>query len=227
MCFSAPADVVVGAALVPVAVLSLRKVRHWREVPFAALPAIFAVHQFTEAPIWNTGQGWHLTPSAVHVAVLMYLVIALPLLPALVPLSVLLLEPRGRRLRVAPFVALGLVVSAYLAFVVQCKPVGVVVHPHALEYRTGIQSAGVWVTLYIVAVIGPALLSGYRSIVAFGAVNLVGLAVVAVLYAEAFTSVWCVYAAAASALVWMHMIRRRRVIDSAPCRVPAQSAAHN
>lgn len=37
-----------------------------------------------------------------HLAMLAYVFIALPLLPALVPLAILMLEPRGARLRVAP-----------------------------------------------------------------------------------------------------------------------------
>ena len=46
------ADLVVGTALVPVAVLSLREVRHRRELPFAALPAVFAAHQLLEVAVW-------------------------------------------------------------------------------------------------------------------------------------------------------------------------------
>jgi polyferredoxin len=63
-------------------------------------------------------------------------------------------------------------------------------------------------------VIGPSLLSGYRSIVAFGALNLIGLGVVAVVYAEAFASLWCVWAALSSILVTVHMFRRRHLPDS-------------
>ena len=103
------------------------------------------------------------------------------LLPTYVPLAVLLLEPTAARLRVAPFVVLGAVVSAYLAFAVLSHPVVVRRLPHALSYHTGVENGAVWVVLYIVAVIGPALMSGYRSIVAFGLLNLVGLIVVAVL----------------------------------------------
>ena len=212
MCFSATADLAVGAALTPIAVLSLREVKHPREVPFALLPTVFAVHQFIEAFIWANQH--KSTPSSLtHVAVSAYVVIAFPLLPTLVPLSVLLLEPRGARLRVAPFVGLGVVVSAYLTFTLLTKPIGVQEHPHALSYQTGVQNAAVWVVLYIVAVIGPAVLSGYRSIFWFGIVNLVGLVVVAVMYVQAFASLWCIYAAAASVLVLVHMIRRRRLPD--------------
>ncbi len=212
VCFSATADLAAGAALTPIAVLSLREVKQPREVPFALLPTIFAVHQFIEAFVWVNQH--RSTPSALaQPAVMAYLLIAFSLLPTLVPSSVLLLEPRGARRRVTPFVGLGMVVSAYLTFALLTKPIGVQEHPHALSYQTGVQNAGWWAALYIVAVIGPAVLSGYTSIVWFGLINLVGLVVVAVVYAQAFASLWCIYAAAASVLVLVHMICRRRLPD--------------
>ena len=62
--------------------------------------------------------------------------------------------------------------------------------------------------------IGPAVLSAYRSLVAFGWANLVGLIGVAYVYVEAFASLWCLYAALTSVLMTVHMIRRRRLPDS-------------
>lgn len=212
MCFSATADLVAGTALLPIAALSLREVRHWREIPFASLPAIFAVHQFIEAVIWLR-QDDDVSTTQAHAAILAYLLIALPLLPTLFPLSVLLLEPHGARLRVAPFVVLGTLVSTYLATVVLTDPIGVTPHPYCMVYQTGVQNIEVWSALYVVAVVGPALMSGYRSIVAFGVVNLVGLLAVAALYLQAFASLWCVYAATTSVLVLVHMVRRRRLPD--------------
>ena len=212
MCFSVQADLVAGLALLPVAVASLREVRCPREVPFAVLPALFAVHQLIEVVVW-LGVDGRVGPAALSAAALAYLVFALPILPVLLPLSVLLLEPRGARLRVAPFLALGAIVAAYLGYALASAPVGVVKHPHALEYVTGVRSGNLWAVLYVVAVIGPALLSGYRSIVAFGVLNLVGLVAVALLLAEAFDSIWCIYAALASVLVLVHMRRRRRLPD--------------
>lgn len=212
MCFSATADLVVGVALVPVAIAALHEVKHWREIPFALLPTVFAVHQFIEVAVWPTAHGV-ISPGFVSLAVRAYLFIAMGLLPTLLPISVLMLEPRGARMRVAPFVALGGVVSTYLAYVVLSRPVTVIEHPHALEYQNAVQNGIVWAVLYVIAVIGPALVSGYPSIVAFGLLNLVGLVVVAVVYVQAFASLWCVYAAAASVLVLGHMIRRRRLAD--------------
>jgi hypothetical protein len=119
----------------------------------------------------------------------------------------------GARLRVAPFVVLGGTVSTYLAVVVLTRPIGVTPHPHCLAYHTGVQHEIVWAVLYIVAVIGPALMSGYPSIVAFGVLNLIGLVAVAALYYQAFASLWCIYAAVMSVLVLVHMVRRRRLPD--------------
>jgi hypothetical protein len=210
MCFSITADLVVGTALVPVAVATLREVKHWREVPFALLPTVFAAHQFIEAAVWPNGV---VSPGLAHLATRVYVFIALPLLPALVPWAILMLEPRGARLRVAPFAVLGTVVAAYLAVVVLTEPVEARKGPHALQYQIGVHDGYVWAVLYVIAVIGPALLSGYRSIVVFGLANLVGLIVVAVLYVNAFASLWCIYAAALSVLALVHMVRRRRLTD--------------
>ncbi len=149
-----------------------------------------------------------------HAAVVVYLGFAMVVLPTLFPLSVLLLEPRGARLRVAPFVLLGAVTSAMFAVEVFSAPVSAVAHPYALEYVTGLSHGDLLTVPYAVAVIGPAVLSGYRSVVAFGWVNLAGLVVVAFVYVDAFASLWCVYAALSSTLIVVHMVRRRRLSDS-------------
>lgn len=213
MCFSLEADLVAAVALVPVGVIALREVRHVREVPFASLPLLFALHQLMEAVVWAGTEG-AVSAEVAQTAAVAYLVVAFPVLPVLLPLAVLMLEPRGYRWRVAPFVALGAVVATYFATVVVTGPIDVIARPHALTYLAPLDDATFWTSLYIVAVIGPSLLSGYRSIVAFGAVNLASMGVAALLYAEAFTSVWCVCAALSSVLVATHMVRRRQLPDA-------------
>lgn len=113
MCFSPQADLVAGAVLLPLAALSLREVRSVREVPFASLPLLFAAHQLIEALVWAGVEG-DVSKTVQQTAALVYVLFAFPVLPTLVPTAVLLLEPRGARLRVAPFVAIGVAVSAYL-----------------------------------------------------------------------------------------------------------------
>ena len=113
MCFSIEADLIVGVSLLPVGVLSLREVRHVREVPFASLPLLFALHQLVESLVWAGSTG-AVCPSVQAGASLAYVLFALPVLPLLVPLAVLLaLGLAGSALAVArvsridPLIALG------------------------------------------------------------------------------------------------------------------------
>lgn len=213
MCFSVQADLVAGAVLTPIGILTLREVRCAREIPFASLPLLFAIHQLVEALVWAASDG-DVSRQVGHAAAVAYIIFAVPVLPTLVPLAVLLLEPRTARWRVAPFVGLGIVVSTYLAAAVLTHPITVTVHPHALGYGTGVSNGAFWTVLYITAVIGPSVFSGYPTIVAFGVFNLVGLIVVAIVYVEAFASFWCILAGITSVLILVHMVRRRKLLDA-------------
>ena len=213
MCFSVEADVTAGLLLLPIGIATLREVRRARELPFASLPLLFALHQLVEALVWAGADG-DVSSGVQHAAAVAYLIFALPVLPILVPLAVLMLEPHGLRQRVAPFVVLGAAVSAYFTFALLSAPVRVTVHAHALEYHTGLHNGDLWAVVYVLAVIGPSLMSGYRTLVAFGILNLVGLSVITVAYVEAFPSLWCIFAGCTSVLIWLHMFRRRRLPDS-------------
>lgn len=207
MCFSTTADVVAGVSLVPVAVVSLRCARTTRELPFAGLPAIFALHQLIESLVWAGADG-DVSSGVAHAAAVAYVLIALPVLPVLFPIAVWLLEPSESRRRMTPFLVLGAIVSARLGYAVVTHGVRVTPHEHALSYAIGFEHSLAWTVLYVVAIVGTAVLSRFPLVVAFGVLNLVGLSVVALAYAEAFASLWCVYAAMTSVLVMVEMIRR-------------------
>ncbi len=66
MCFSATVNFVGSGVLGAVGVVTLTKVKHRRELLFAALPMLFAVHQFIEGFVWLGLDGfsrlwWHTT----------------------------------------------------------------------------------------------------------------------------------------------------------------------
>jgi hypothetical protein len=65
MCFSATANFVGSGALAAVGVLTLTRVRHRRELLFASLPTLFAVHQFIEGFVW-LGLDGILSPKVTH-----------------------------------------------------------------------------------------------------------------------------------------------------------------
>ena len=52
MCFSATANFVGSGVLGAVGVVTLTKVKHRRELLFASLPSLFAIHQFMEGFVW-------------------------------------------------------------------------------------------------------------------------------------------------------------------------------
>lgn len=224
MCFSLEADLIAGAVLVPIGVLALCEVREAREIPFAALPILFAAHQLVESLVW-AGDNGAVSTGLAHAAAVAYVIFALPVLPTLMPIAVLLLEPPGRRARVAAFVALGVAVSAYLSSSMIRHGVTATIRPHSISYDVGLSNAVLWTGLYIVAVVGASLLSGYRTIVAFGVLNLVGLTAVGLVYREAFASVWCVYAALTSLLILLHLYRRHELLGRPRDRGQAVSAS--
>src|ERR1700691_664206 len=107
MCFSATANFVGSGVLGAVGVVTLTRVKHRREVLFAALPVLFAVHQFIEGFVW-LGLDGTLSPAVTHDMAEAYMLYAQGILPLLLPLSVLLFEPRGKgRKRIWPFLVLG------------------------------------------------------------------------------------------------------------------------
>ena len=89
MCFSATANFVGSGALGAIGVVTLTKVKHRRELLFAALPTLFAIHQFIEGFVW-LGLDRILSPAVAHYMGAAFMLYAQGLLPFLLPLSVLL-----------------------------------------------------------------------------------------------------------------------------------------
>ncbi len=114
MCFSPVASFSAAAVLATIGFASLRKTSSYREIPFAALPLLFAIQQFIEGLVWlNLLHGtW---PQIQLWLVIIYGVFAGIIWPILVPASVALLEPNHQRRVVMVGVTLvGGVVAAYV-----------------------------------------------------------------------------------------------------------------
>ena len=92
MCFSATANFVGSGVLGAVGVVTLTKVKHKRELLFASLPTLFAVHQFIEGFVW-LGLDGTLSPVVTHKMGAAFVLYAQGLLPFVIPLAVLLFEP--------------------------------------------------------------------------------------------------------------------------------------
>jgi hypothetical protein len=206
VCFSASADIVGGTLVTAIGVDAYRHLRGRRShLLLATLPLLLGVHQLVEAFVWWGVEG-HVPQIVGRVALWIYLLIALVVLPVFVPFAVLTLEPTTpRRWQMTPFVALGAGVSSVLLAAMLRAPIDVVARPHHLAYTVQLSHGGLVVALYVVAICGALVLSGYRHIAIFGVANLAAVALLAWLTLDGFTSLWCGYAALTAAAVTIHM----------------------
>lgn len=212
MCFSATANFVGSGVLGTIGVATLREVRHRRELLFAAVPCLFALHQVTEGFVW-LGLNNRLWPTAAHDAGAAYVLYAQGLLPFLLPLSVLLIEPtRPRRRRMLGFLMLGTLLAVYNLWGLIAYPLEVYAKNHGVVYLNAVTETAPVAVLYVIATCGALFFSGFRGLVLLGSVNLVGLVVVMLVRRYEFTSIWCAYAAVVSVIIYYFFrLKRARV----------------
>jgi hypothetical protein len=201
MCFSATANFVGSGVLGAVGVITLTKVKHRRELLFAALPALFAIHQFIEGFVW-LGLDGILSPTVTHDMGAAFVLYAQGLLPFLLPLSVLLFEPdRKSRERMRPFLALGTGTTLYILWALIAYPLEVYVRGNSIVYINQATNNTAVAVLYVIATCGSLFFSKIKSMVVFGGANLAILLIVMAFKRYAFTSLWCAYAAVASVII--------------------------
>ena len=151
MCFSATANFVGSGVLGAIGVVTLTKVKHRRELLFAALPALFAVHQFIEGFVW-LGLDGILSPAVAHDMGAAFMLYAQGLLPFLLPLSVLLFEPNVKsRRRMLPFLALGGATTLYTLWALTAYPFQVYVRGNSIVYINQATNHTAVALLYVIA----------------------------------------------------------------------------
>ena len=218
MCFSAPASFSAAAALTTAGYFAVRKTTSHPQLPFAAIPFLFAAQQVAEGIFWLTATG-SISPQWEVPAVLVFLVFAQVIWPAWVPVSVYFSEtekPRRRSLLV--FVATGMALALYHTYCLFAFPVDAEVSGHHVAYtlsfpspagELGAVSYVLIGVLYVLVTVFPLFLSSAKRM------NLLGLAVLAsffislYFYTEYLVSIWCFFAALISGMViWVVSERR-------------------
>ncbi|WP_263378304.1 DUF6629 family protein [Granulicella paludicola] len=201
MCFSATANFVGSGVLGTVGVMTLTKVKHWRELLFASLPTLFALHQFMEGFVW-LGLDGYLSAQMVHNMGAAFVLYAQGLMPFLIPLSVMLFEQtRARRRSMMPFVVLGGLLTLFMLWGLTAYPLQISVEHNSIVYvNQGTNHTWIAV-LYVTAVCGSLFFSKVNAMVWFGVANMVILLITMAVRRYAFTSVWCAYAAVASVII--------------------------
>ncbi len=201
MCFSAAANFVGSGVLGTIGVVTLTKVKHKRELLFAALPTFFAVHQFIEGFVW-LGLDGVMSPTVTHNMGAAFVLYAQGLLPFLIPLSVLLFEPdiKSRR-QMFPFLLIGTGTTLYMLWALIAYPLHIFVKGNSIVYINDGTNNTALAVLYVIATCGSLFFSRVQGMVLFGAANHVILLAVMEVKRYAFTSLWCAYAAVASVII--------------------------
>ena len=201
MCFSATANFVGSGVLGAVGVVTLTKVKHRRELLFAALPMLFAIHQFIEGFVW-LGLDGILSQTVAHNMGAAFMLYAQGLLPFLLPLSVLLFEPdKKSRQRMLPFLMLGTATTLYILWALTAYPLQLFIRQNTIVYINQATNNTAVALLYVIATCGSLFFSKIKPMIIFGVANLAILLIVMEVKRYAFTSLWCAYAAVASVII--------------------------
>jgi len=206
VCFSPEGDLAGGLVVGAIGVDACRHLRGRNsQLLLATTPLLLGVHQIDESLAWWSVDG-DLPRAVGRIAMWVYLVIALVVVPILVPLAILKLAVTKRRRRaLSSFVLLGAGVAAVLLVTMIHGPVTVRRGSYHLAYSIGLRHGMLIIGLYVVATCGSLLFSGYKHILIFGMVNVVVVVVLAILTADGFASLWCFYAALTSGAISLHL----------------------
>ena len=203
---SAEVDLLAGLAIGAIALDGLRFFDERRKLLLAAVPLTLALHQLVEVGAWWGLQG-KVPEAAGTISIYAYLVIALVVVPVIVPTGVFVAEPDPLRRRwMAPFVGLGILTALVLAVSLVLRPVSATLGSYAIDYHIATVGPDWGSVVYLAVVAIPMLLSSRRVLVSLGVANLALVAGIGWLNANGYISLWCA-AAALQGVVIVHMLR--------------------
>lgn len=203
MCFSASASFTVSAILLVGGVIAIKKVKHISQLPFASLPLLFSIQQFTEGFVWLS----IIDPNYLeyqHTSTFVFLFFAQVVWPILVPFSILLLEKNlfRKKIMYALFVV-SVMLTIFLAHRLFTVPAYSIAHDYHIQYYFDFDSptfaySGVF---YFIVTVIPALISSIRNMFFFGLAILSSFITSMLLFEDHIISVWCFFAAVISLLI--------------------------
>ena len=153
-----------------------------------------------------------ISQTVLHGVAAAYVLYAQGLLPFLLPLSVLLIEPtRRQRRRMMGFLILGSALTLYILWGLMMDPLQVYAVGHSIVYDNPLTTNKPVAVLYVITTCGALFFSGFKDLVILGWLNMVGLIIVMLIMSYAFTSLWCAYAAVVSIVIYFFFRRSRSV----------------
>lgn len=216
MCFSAEASFVAAGVTAAAGAAALSLTHKREDWPLAAMPLFFAVQQTAEGFLWRDLSAPSVS-SSPEVWTYIFLMFALVFWPVYAPLSVVLVEPDGRRrLWMSLAVLCGISVSLYFLWSLIHNSRTASIGGAHIVYSGAPDPPIILALLYPAATCGAALLSSHQLVRTLGAILTVGGLTAYFAYWNAFTSVWCFFAAGASAMIVFQFetVRRQRASET-------------
>ena len=210
MCFSAPVSFAAGFLLTGIGAAALRVPLPFSEKPFACIPLLFGAQQLIEGVLWlllpvESGS------LSIHVLVQLYVLFAGAVWPVLVPSSIFLAETsRPRRLLLGCLGVAGSAIALYTATVVVSQGFTVGIANQCLTYGNPLGVLPGALAVYVVVVCAPFFVSSDPGIRWIGAAQVLGLAVAWTFYRNNLPSVWCLFAAVVSGLIYARLRKNLR-----------------
>lgn len=212
MCFSATASFSAGIVLTVIGVASIKKCNYKSHLLFASIPFIFGVQQFSEGILWliiPRGNYFVLQKMATYI----YLFFAHVLWPLWVPIAILLVEKtNSRKLFQKLYVAIGIMVSIYLAYCLINYNVDAKIEGQHINYILGYSDLmnNFWIFSYAFATILPPFFSHIKLMWILGITILVSYIITQLFYEHYILSVWCFFSSIISLMVYYFVKRLSR-----------------
>lgn len=221
MCFSAQASFAGAAVITSAGVVAVPLTEDRRELPMAALPVLFGVHQALEGFTWLELDGSSeamLTGWGVHG----WVMFAWAALPIYVPWAVWLIEADERRRRWMSFLmAIGGALAVVMAIQAMQPEIGVAVVGEQLDYRLSLPFPSWYLAFpYVLATCLTPALSSHPWIRVFGIGNFVAMCAAALIESRDYSSIWCTFAAFLSLIIVVHYVERWRSRRNAAAPAP-------
>lgn len=200
MCFSTEASFAASLVLAVAGVATIKACPKPRLLLFAAVPLLFAVQQFSEGLIWLNHSTHFLTDLHAHYASVVFLTFAMLVWPVWIPLSLCVAESvPWRKALIAMDLVAGATLSALNLHAAMSQKVSVAIVNHSIQY---LGDAPEQIFVYPLIVLIPLFVSSLKRIWVFGILTAITYTVAYYYYATAFVSVWCFFAAVASATIY-------------------------
>lgn len=211
MCFSAGASFTAGAVLSAISAVTLKQVKERKQIPFAAIPLLFAIQQFSEGILWLTIDkpdylAWQVT------ATYFFLAFAQVVWPLWVPLAIMLIEENPVRKKILSVLCVvGILFSGLLGWCLVTHSSDFSLDCYHIKYdlHFPLYAVQLSVVLYPLCTIVPGLVSGIRNVRWLGVALAASLAVTELFYTRVVISVWCFFAAILSIMVYFIVKRMK------------------